>query len=204
MVESELSRGRPRIHSDHEILAAAMDAFAEFGYEAMSVRLLNRDLGLSHGTISQRFGPKQQLFFATIDWARQDISLDFTHTQGKVWTDDLDELYDRIYEFLIVASRRPQIIRFVQKEGTTRTPQIDYVTQAMPAPHLQEIAACLQRLINAGRIRPVDPRSVVMLMTFGATAPMTMPLLVSPDGGPIDPDVSARQMTELLVSGLKL
>ena len=43
--------GRHRIVSDEEILRAAFLAFAHDGYEAMSVRRLNSDLGLSHETV---------------------------------------------------------------------------------------------------------------------------------------------------------
>ena len=52
------TRGRPRIRQDDEILDAALRAFASQGYDAMSLRSLNAELGLSHGTISQRFGTK--------------------------------------------------------------------------------------------------------------------------------------------------
>ena len=61
------TRGRPRIRQDDEILGAALEAFAAQGYDAMSLRSLNAQLGLSHGTISQRFGTKERLYFAAID-----------------------------------------------------------------------------------------------------------------------------------------
>jgi len=61
------TRGRPRIRQDAEILDAALKAFAAQGYDAMSLRALNAELGLSHGTISQRFGSKERLYFAAVD-----------------------------------------------------------------------------------------------------------------------------------------
>ena len=44
------TRGRPRIRDDDEILRAALHAFAEHGYEGMSLRTLNAEMGLSRGT----------------------------------------------------------------------------------------------------------------------------------------------------------
>ena len=46
---------------------AALESFAAQGYDAMSLRSLNAQLGLSHGTISQRFGTKERLYFAAVD-----------------------------------------------------------------------------------------------------------------------------------------
>jgi AcrR family transcriptional regulator len=55
------TRGRPRIRDDDEILRAALHAFSEHGYDGMSLRTLNAEMGLSRGTINQRFGSKEQL-----------------------------------------------------------------------------------------------------------------------------------------------
>ena len=61
------TRGRPRIHDDDGILQAALYAFAEHGYDGMSLRTLNAQMGLSRGTINQRFRSKEQLWYAAVD-----------------------------------------------------------------------------------------------------------------------------------------
>jgi AcrR family transcriptional regulator len=66
-VQTRETRGRPRIRDDDDILRAAVHAFAEHGYEGMSLRTLNADLGLSRGTINQRFRSKEQLWYAAVD-----------------------------------------------------------------------------------------------------------------------------------------
>jgi AcrR family transcriptional regulator len=60
-------RGRPRILDDAAILDSALRVFAVHGYEGMSLRSLNSELGLSHGTINQRFGTKEQLYLEAVD-----------------------------------------------------------------------------------------------------------------------------------------
>ncbi len=50
-----------------EILGAALRAFATHGYEGVSVRTLNRELGVSHSLINGRFGSKEDLWYATVD-----------------------------------------------------------------------------------------------------------------------------------------
>src|SRR6201985_594191 len=66
-VQTAETRGRPRIRDDDEILRAALHAFAEHGYDGMSLRTLNSEMGLSRGTINQRFRSKEQLWYAAVD-----------------------------------------------------------------------------------------------------------------------------------------
>src|ERR1700752_1277021 len=66
-VQTAETRGRPRIRDDDEILRAALHAFAEHGYDGMSLRTLNAEMGLSRGTINQRLRSKEQLWYAAVD-----------------------------------------------------------------------------------------------------------------------------------------
>ena len=49
------------------MLEAALVSFAELGYEGTSVRDLCRQLGVSHNLIHQRFGSKDDLWYAAVD-----------------------------------------------------------------------------------------------------------------------------------------
>jgi len=60
-VRSEWARGRPKASDSmpiEEILEKALNIFATVGYDGMSLRTLNRELGVSHNLIYQRFGTK--------------------------------------------------------------------------------------------------------------------------------------------------
>src|ERR1700726_2258385 len=58
-------RGRPKAADStplQDILEAALVAFATYGYDGVSLRTLNRDLGVSPNLIYQRFGGKDDLW----------------------------------------------------------------------------------------------------------------------------------------------
>jgi AcrR family transcriptional regulator len=65
--------GRPRTEdapaSLDDILGAALRAFATHGYDGVSLRTLNRELGVSHSLLNARFGSKEAPWYAIVDWA---------------------------------------------------------------------------------------------------------------------------------------
>ena len=66
-------KGRPKAQDApatlEQILDAAFRAFATYGYDGVACRTLNRELGVSHNLIHQRFGSKQALWYAAVDRA---------------------------------------------------------------------------------------------------------------------------------------
>jgi AcrR family transcriptional regulator len=60
----------PRVHPDQlearrqQILAGARACFARYGYEGATVRLLEKEIGLSRGAIFHHFRDKESLFIA--------------------------------------------------------------------------------------------------------------------------------------------
>jgi len=99
------TRGRPRLRDDDEILRAALQAFAEHGYDGMSLRTLNAEMGLSRGTINQRFGSKEQLWYAAVEHEFRHLidDLNAELQQRAVPDDDLSQVREGIRAFLIAS-----------------------------------------------------------------------------------------------------
>ena len=90
-----------------EILGAALRAFATHGYEGVSVRTLNRELGVSHSLLNARFGSKQDLWYATVDWALEPLATKIKTAFDPTLTDPLDQLRLTIRAFLRLLGRTP-------------------------------------------------------------------------------------------------
>jgi AcrR family transcriptional regulator len=206
------TRGRPRIHEDDEILDAALQAFAAQSYEAMSLRSLNARLGLSHGTISQRFGTKERLYFAAIDLGFSrflaDIDLRRQHLLAAIDPpDDVADLRATIRAFLGAAHRRPELGRLMNQEGLQSTVRLRYIVDTVMVPVFGVIGELLDRLRTDGRIRPVTARGLFFLVGHGAEAPYTLTALseaFDSIDGPLDPERHADDMTDLLMRGITL
>jgi AcrR family transcriptional regulator len=204
------SRGRPRIRQDDEILDAALHAFAAQGYDAMSLRSLNAQLGLSHGTISQRFGSKERLYFAAIDRGFTTFVADIDQRRRHLLAaieplDDLSDLRATIRAFLGAAAERPELGRMMNQEGLASTSRLRYIVDTVMVPLFGVIGDLLARLRAEGRIRPVTARGLFFLVGHGAEAPFTLTALSeSFDAldGPLDPEQHADDMTDLLMRGI--
>lgn len=202
------TRGRPRIHDDDGILQAALYAFAEHGYDGMSLRTLNAQMGLSRGTINQRFRSKEQLWYAAVDHGFRhlidDLSAELQHRTTQPG-DDLTRLRETIRAFLIASSRRPELVRLMNQEGLHSTQRLDHIVTTFVEPTLVPAWQALDRLADSGTMRRVPARTLLFLIAHGAAAPFTLrPLSDRFDrtDGPLDTDGHIELVTDIIIGGL--
>jgi len=204
------TRGRPRIRQDDEILGAALEAFAAQGYDAMSLRSLNAQLGLSHGTISQRFGTKERLYFAAIDLGFATFVSDIEDRRRHLVSaidppDDLADLRASIRAVLGAARQRPELGRLMNQEGLQPTARLQYIVDSVIVPLFSVMGELLDRLRSSDRICPVTARGLFFLVMHGAEAPYTLTALseaFDSIDGPLDPERHADDMTDLIMRGI--
>src|SRR6201987_4879221 len=106
----ERPRGRPKASDSipiEDILDRALTMFATVGYDGMSLRTLNRELGVSHNLIHQRFGTKEELWRAAVDFGFGRLML---HMQGlfdPTLSDPLEQLRLAVHRFLVFSAGPP-------------------------------------------------------------------------------------------------
>jgi len=205
--------GRPR-NADSEatralILEGALEAFASAGYEGASVRELTRRLGVSHNLVHHYFGSKEKLWRAAIDYALGE----------KLWgvierLDDLGEHEDpfealdaALRSFVMLVARLPSVPRILALESAEEGPRLDYIYARYFAQAVGVATRLLDRIAAAGGAC-VDPRSFVLFVGIGASAPFSHASVARRLGGP-DPFSEAGIRThadaviQLVMSGLR-
>jgi AcrR family transcriptional regulator len=202
------ARGRPRIREDDEILRAALHAFAEHGYDGMSLRTLNADMGLSRGTINQRFRSKEQLWYAAVDHEFRQLidELNVELQQRTSPDDDLSRLREGNRAFLVVSARHPDLVRLMNQEGLHSTSRLDHIVSTFTLPTLTPALRALNRLADSGIMRRVPARTLLFLIAHGAAAPFTLGPLsdrFDPIDGPLDAVTHVELVTDVIVCGLR-
>lgn len=198
-------RGRPQLHGDAEVLTAALAAFAEVGYEAMSIRSLGRGLGLSHGALNRRFGSKDKLFYAAVDHGFGGLA-DAMAEHAARWPEahGLDALHNGIRAFLLASAERPQIMRLMNTLGITPSARLDYVFEHHIGPIIEPLrsAAIAAEPPALGHI---STRELFFLVAHGAAAAFTLQGLSAhfdSTDGRLDPERYADHMTQVLIRTL--
>jgi TetR/AcrR family transcriptional regulator len=205
--------GRPKAKDApvtlEQILDAAFRAFATYGYDGVAVRTLNRELGVSHNLIHQRFGSKQGLWYAAVDRAFSQQVTVLATSFDPTLTDPLDQLNHAIRSFVNYSAERPELLGMMNIEGRVESERLDYVYDNYVAPALAPLGRLLDHLHTEGRIRPISLRALFFLIAHGAAAPFTVSALARRlgDADPLDPDQVAEQAAvtaDLITNGLRL
>lgn len=189
-------RGRPRASdvqiTEEQVLDAALEAFAEKGYDGMSVRDLNKVLGVSHNLVHRRFGSKADLWEATIDRAFGQFVDDMHPVLDTIAPGQpLTAFREFIVAFIETSARRPALWRAMMLEGSTEGPRLDYVWERHVRPFGRRMRAVLATLEGNERYTRLPQSTLFFLLAHGATAgPSHRPTALRLDhADPTDPAV---------------
>jgi TetR/AcrR family transcriptional regulator len=191
-----------------DIFSAALRVFSQKGFDGTSVGALNRELGVSHNLIHRRFGSKEALWYATVDWAFGQIADELRADDGLAAPDVLVAVRAMVLRFLEVHAKHPEMLRLVAVEGAAPSPRLTYLYEAHIAPLHAMLTAPLKPLVDRGMLSEVDVRSLHFLIAHGATAPFSsVPFAQMLDPtDPLDPEAvraHAGFVADMVIAGLR-
>ncbi len=173
------TRGRPTqcAISDDDLLEAVLQSFGENGYDGTSVREIARRLEVSHNLIPQRFGSKEDLWYAAVDHGFGRLANDLTREAQTLGSDELLILRGLIRSFIEINAQHPSLLQVINQEASQPGPRLDYLFDTYIRPVRDFGQAWLTRLAAEGRIRPVSVSLLYFLMTHGAGGMFALPAL---------------------------
>ncbi|MCI2416617.1 TetR/AcrR family transcriptional regulator [Saccharopolyspora sp. K220] len=174
MARARRAPGRPAADAQlpdlAEILQRGLEAFAELGYEAVSVRQLNEHLGMGHTFIHDRYATKEAFWQAVMDAAvaqvKEEVMAAFAKEQP---TDDLARLIASVRAFHQVSARHPHLGRVVDYEAARDSPRLAYLHTLM-SPLNNAARPVFDRLVQQGVLRDIP----FYLFHFAVTKPLAM------------------------------
>lgn len=215
MVKQQLqarSRGRPPASeglADEAILAVALREFATLGYDGVSLRTINRELGVSHNLVYQRFGTKEDLWRAAVDYGFGGLVNELHTAFDPTISEPLEQLRLVVRRFIIYSAAHPELLALMNHEGSQDTSRLRYIYETYTGPSQAPIARLLHHLTEEGVIRPISHRSFFFLVTHGGASPFSLvPLATMLD--PAAPNVTAAieeqadLVSTVLIEGLRL
>ena len=187
-----------------EILDAALKAFAEAGFGAMSVRELTRQLGVSHNLVHHHFGTKQELWRAALDHGIGSTSNELADLLGQsVGSPRSRQVLHQVLESAIaVITKRPELARIFADESARRGPRLDYLYEEFLGP----LVTVLSRFLTESRaygVRDVDSRIAALFVLSSVSAQFTHDALAEKLGIGSGSDVGyIHALVDLVLGGL--
>lgn len=195
-----------------DILVAALRAFAERGYDGMSVRELSVQLGVSHNLVAERIGRKEDLWRAVVDRFVGDSAGPITAMADAATGTTIERLgaLRAVWVELVVSNaRRPELLRMMTVEASTDGPRLDYLYERFVRPTSQALGRLYGSLVADGVLRALPSSSLFFLLAHGATGPSSHGPLAARLGVPDATDPAwvqrhAEAVVDTLIAGLRV
>ncbi len=136
------------------ILGAALQAFADKGFDGSSTREIAMAAGVNHGLIPYYFGSKEKLWRAAVDLAFEDIE----GRQQAVFadpsiSDDRERAARMIRAYVRFVARHPEFVRLMHEEGKRRGPRMRWIVDRHVKPLYEAITGLIERGQERGTLR---------------------------------------------------
>ena len=116
------------VETRDKIVSAALDVFADKGFEAASTRQIAARVGVNHGLIPYYFGTKQKLWQAAVDHAFGDMQEEVDAILADLTTPDPRERAARMIRAHVhFVARRPAFLQLMFEEGKRRGERMRWI-----------------------------------------------------------------------------
>ena len=141
------------------ILRAALDAFAEHGFEGATTRDIAARAGVNLGLIQYYFDGKPRLWRAAVDLAFAELhaALADASDDEALLADD-ENTRRMVRRYVRFVARRPELIRLMHDEGKRRGPRMRWLVDKYTRPLYERVRRMLEGAQQRGLLpADIDP-----------------------------------------------
>ncbi len=145
--------------TSERILVAALEAFAEKGFDGATTREIAARAGVNLGLLQYHFGGKSKLWRAAVDRAFAELRSGLeTVLEDSSLADERERTRLLIRGYVRFVARHPEFVRMMHDEGKRRGPRMRWLVDRHVKP-LYEVTSALMRRAQERGLLPdhVDP-----------------------------------------------
>lgn len=148
------------------ILAAAVDLFAERGFDGATTRAIAERAGVTQPLLNYHFSSKDELWRAAVDSVFAELNATQAgRRDGLRGVDELTVGRLMIREFIWFSARNPQLHRIITQESKSDGPRMEYLVERHVRPLYERTVELLQHLVDQGAIRPLPVEHLYYVIT---------------------------------------
>jgi AcrR family transcriptional regulator len=196
--------GRPRdpdleTRRKAQILEVAQRVFAAHGFANTRTQTIANHVGVGNATVYRYFPTKDRLFLAAVEQGLKVLEAEMDAVLA-LDIEPVEMLKVAIERYLSFFHRRPEMAElFIQERAAFPTHHRPLYFVARDEETQCKHAAFFQRLIESGRVRPMPQErlfSVVGDLLYGTILTNLL------SGRPVDPELQARDVTDVILNGI--
>lgn len=180
---TERKRGRPRRNDGPDLkvalLRAAIDLFAERGFEGVSLSQVASQVDADVGLTRYYFGSKASLWIAAMNHLSEcfvtELSAANTFQDGS----NTEAVKALIRAFVIASARWPQVSRVIVFDGDKSDARGEFIKNQFVAPFYHLLSELIEGAKAEGTIHDVSTRTIFFMITHGGSFPMALPALTN-------------------------
>jgi AcrR family transcriptional regulator len=144
--------------TEGRILTAALDVFAERGFDGARTRDIAERAGANLGLLTYYFGDKEQLWKAAVTRAFAELQGEITELLAADPDDDeLTELERIVRHFIRFVARRPAFMQLMNDEGKRDSPRMRWLADTLVRPLVAALHQRIERAQAQGLLPAVAP-----------------------------------------------
>jgi len=147
-------RGGGDAPTRERILVAALQVFAERGFEGARTRDIAERAGANLGLITYYFASKEKLWQAAVSRAFDELQAELSSIAASGAGDERERLERILRGFVRFVARRPEFMRLMNDEGKRDGPRMRWLADR----HVKPMAAAVRGLVESAQARGILPR----------------------------------------------
>ena len=167
-------RERQKLETRQKILQAALDLFAEKGFEGASVRDIAARAGVIHGLIKYHFDSKDQLWKSAVDYLFERQAEEMRAPPGYEDLSPSDKARDWIRRYVHYCARHPEHARIMVQESIRDSERLRWAVEKHIDP-VHAIARENGRQRVADGVYPDIPQhAIIYIISAAAQSPFML------------------------------
>jgi TetR/AcrR family transcriptional regulator len=198
-----------RVGAREQLLDAAITLFAERGYDGVSTVAVGKAAGLTQSMVHYYFGSKASLWEAAVERVMRRRGIHFEVRPSDLRDlDPLSRLKVLIRRFMKANADDPHLTRILIHEATAPSPRLQWLAARFMRPGYLMFNRAIQDCVEAGQIRPVEPRDVTNIIVGASTLSFSLSVLIAQvyeaEAAPaIDAERLSDTFIDILIRGLE-
>lgn len=168
-------REKQRLKTRGQILDAALQLFAEKGFDGTSVREIAGKVGVNHGLIRHHFVNKEELWKEAVDFLFERMKAELAIVSGSEdHLSEFEKLKSGIRRYVRYCARHPEHARIMVQQSIHGTDRFKWMVETYIAPQHRNGRRSRDSHVEAGLWPKIEEVSIVYLLVAAAQMPFML------------------------------